>query len=151
MQDVNRFEDVLPGCFTRVRMSEARVRIDAPDWDAFFVALAAIFFGGGLVFLPLALVFAWSVKVGMMLTLAGLLTARVRVRVSRGEARVVRSVLFVPWSVRTTCSAQDVFLSDSETRLFVGDDEWPSSVLWLGQAHREELRVVLRACQSLLA
>ena len=151
MHEVNRFEDVLPGWFTRVRMTQSCVRIDAPDWDAFFVALAAIFYGGGLVFLPLALAFVWSVKVGMMLMLAGLLTARVRVRVSRGEARVVRSVLFVPWSVRTTCSPRDVWLRDSETKLCVGDDEWPSSVLWLGQAHKEELRVVLRACQSLLA
>lgn len=151
MSGANRFEEVLPGLLTRVRISQERVRIAGPDWDAFYVALAAIFYTCGLPFLPLVLVYLWSLKVGLLLTLASLLTARVHVRVTRGEARVVRSVLFVPWSVRTTCSPRDVYLWDSATKLCVGDEEWPSSVLWLGQAHKEELRVVHRACQRLLA
>ena len=156
MQDVNRFEDVLPGWFTRVRMTEARVRIDAPDWEAFLIAFADLFYTQGLVLLPLVLVSFWSWKVGLLIVLVGVLTARMHVTVTRGEVRMRRSVFFVPWSNATTHSSHALAISDSNALLLEidawGADDWGNLlVLKLRRSHQEEMRVIHAACRRLLA
>ena len=67
MSEVNRFEDELPGVFTRVRMSAERVRLDAPDRQALWMALAIAYYTHGLALLPAGFLFAWSWKVGLAL------------------------------------------------------------------------------------
>jgi hypothetical protein len=110
----------------------------------------AIYSSLGLVLLPLALVSVWSWKVGALVLLVGVGTARIRLSVQQGEARVVRSVFFVPWSDRVSRLHEDVCISDS--KISVAFDDWGGPVvLWLGKAQQDEVRVIHARCQRLLA
>ena len=147
MIDINRFELSLTGFLTRVWMSDERVRIQSPDVVAFLLISAL----SGLLVAP-ALVWNWKLALGVFVS--ALLTARMRVTVSRGRVRLVRSVLFLPWSVRIYgASAHDVSLDADGSHLRVGDDEWPAGVLSTGihGMRAEELRAIHAACARLLS
>ncbi len=145
MININRFELSLSGFLTRVWMSDERIRIHAPD------VLAALLISvvAALVLIPALL---WNWQATLALFVGALLTARMRVTVSRGRVRLVRSVLFLPWSVRTY-GAHDVSLDAAGSHLRVGDEEWPLSVLSTGihMLRVEELRVIHAACARLLS
>ena len=88
----HRFERVLPGVFTRVRISEKRVRVDAPD----VVALITI---GMVLQLLIPVVAHWSWLWAFALSACVLFTLRIHLRVTKGRVWLVRTVLGVPWCV----------------------------------------------------
>jgi hypothetical protein len=145
--NTNRFELSLSGLLTRVWMSDERIRIHAPD------VLAALLISvvAALVLTPALL---WNWQVTLALFLSALLTARMRVTVSRGHVRLVRSVLFLPWCVRTYgASAYDVSIDADGSHLRVGDEDWPACVLSTGfhVTRTDELRAIHAACARLLS
>lgn len=147
MIKTNRFELSLSGFLTRVWMSDERIRIHAPD------VLAALLISvvAALVLTPALL---WNWQATLALFVGALLTARTRVTVSRGRVRLVRSVLFLPWSRRTYgASVHGVSLDADGSHLRVGDEEWPLSVLSTGihTLRVEELRAIHAACARLLS
>ena len=74
----HRFERVLPGLFTRVRISEKRVRIDAPD----VMALVTV----GMVLQLLVPVIAhWSWLWAFAFSASVLFTLRIHLRVTKGK------------------------------------------------------------------
>lgn len=146
MIDTNRFELSLSGFLTRVWMSDDRIRIHAPD------VLAALLISvvAALVLTPALL---WNWQATLALFVGALLTARMRVTVSLGRVRLVRSVFFLPWSRRTYSAAHGVSLDVDGSHLRVGDEEWPLSVLSTGihMLRVEELRAIHAACARLLS
>jgi hypothetical protein len=88
-----RFERALSLALTRVRLSDERVRVDAPDAMALISIVGAL----GALGLPLAwsAVGAWALAA----LVAVVLTTRVHLRVRPGRALLVRTILGVPWWV----------------------------------------------------
>ena len=89
----HRFERVLPGLFTRVRISEKRVRVDAPD------VMALITFGATLQLL-VPVIAHWSWLWAFAFSASVLFTLRIHLRVTKGKVWLVRTVLGVPWCVQ---------------------------------------------------
>ena len=147
MIDTNQFELSLSGFCTRVWMSDERVRIDGPD----VLAVPLISAVAALVLTPALL---WNWQATLALFVSALLTARIRVTVSRGRVRLVHSEFFVPWSIRICGAlAHDVSLDADGSHLRVGDEEWRASVLCTGvhMMRVEELRAIHAACARLLS
>lgn len=154
MADVNRFELSLSGFFTRVWMSDDRVRIHGPDVLAVLLisVVAALFLTPALLWNGSLVHLAVNWEATLALFVGALLTARMRVTVSRGRVRLVRSVLFLPWSIRTYGASHGVSLDADGSHLRVGDEEWPLSVLSTGihMLRVEELWAIHAACARLL-
>jgi hypothetical protein len=147
----NRFERVLPGLFTRVRISEKRVRVDAPD------VMALITFGMVLqLFVPVIAHWSWLWAFAFSTSL--LFTLRIHLRVTKGEIWLVRTLLGVPWSARRPtpsadcvqmegdwdCEGDDlVVLVAPERTVCVLGSNW-HGVSWL------ELEEIRKACSRLL-
>jgi hypothetical protein len=99
-----RFERSLSFAFTRVRISDERVRVDAPDAMALTAVVPELVTLG----LPLAwpVVGAWALVVLVLV----MLTTRVHLRVRPGRALLVRTILGVPWWVsRRGLDAEDAW------------------------------------------
>jgi len=147
-EKVSRLEEALFTLFTRVRISRERVQIDACDF------LPLLLLGGLVVPVALALLSSPLKESALLLGACALATTRIHVAVHLGHVRVVRSVLWVPWSIRTYgASVHDVSLDADGTHLRVGDEEWPACAL--SAAHHlvrvEELKTIHAACARLLA
>ena len=150
-----RFERVLPGLFTRVRISDARVRVDAPDVMAMVMSLQFM----ALLFPLLA---HWSWMLALAVSLALCFTTRIHLRVTRGKVWLVRSLLGVPYWVQRPSPSPDCIQVDWD---FEGEDlvvvvaPWRSdefqTVPVLGSSWHgvrwAELDQIQKACARLLA
>jgi hypothetical protein len=133
----NRFERVLPGLFTRVRISEKRVRVDAPD------VMALITFGAALQLLVPVIVLQllvpviahWSWLWAFAFSAAVLFTIRIHLKVTKGKVWLVRTVLGVPWSVRRPMPSAECVQIDS-------DDEGDDLVVLVAPDRKDEGRTV---------
>ena len=151
--NASRFEDTLSGLFSRVRLSQDQVRINAYDLLPLLVGVLFISFAIGMIASALTespLLLASALLLGACAPA----TTRLHVEVRLGQVRVVRSVLWVPWSIRTYgASVHDVSLDADGMHLRVGDEEWPTCVLSaeLNLIRAEELKTIHAACARLLA
>ena len=107
-----RFERVLPGVFTRVRISEKRVRIDAPD----VMAMVTV---GGVLQLLVPVIAHWSWLWAFAFSASLIFTLRIHLRVSKGRVWLVRTVLGVPWWIQRPLPSSDCIQTDWD---FEGDD-----------------------------
>ena len=149
-----RFERVLPGLFTRVRLSEERVRIDAPDVMAMLVLTHVL--------PPLAPVIAhWSWMLAALVCSLPIFTTRIHLRVSRGRVWLLRTIVGVPWWVQRVLPSNDCVRLDWD---FDGDDlavvvapqrndDWRTVCVLTSQFHPVnslELSEIHDACERVL-
>ena len=149
-----RFERALPGLFTRVRLSEERVRIDAPDVMAMLVLVHVLPF--------LAPIVAhWSWMLASIVCVLAIFTTRIHLRVSRGSVWLVRTILGVPWWAHRPLPSSDCVQLDCD---FDGDElavvvapqrsgegrTVPLLTNAFGDLHWRELSEIQEACAQVL-
>lgn len=145
-----RFERALPGLFTRVRLSEHRVRIDAPDVMAMLVLLHV---------LPMLApaIAHWSWMLAALVCILAIFTTRIHLRVSRGRVWLVRTIASVPWAVHrpTALTINDFEFFDEDDLVAVLSSEGdplrtvPVVGMSMNGISYDELCEIARACGRL--
>jgi hypothetical protein len=150
-----RFERALPGFFTRVRLSDDRVRIDAPDVMAMLVLLHV---------LPLLVpvIAHWSWMLAALVCILAIFTTRIHLRISRGRVWFVRTIASVPWwvhrplpsgeCVQLDCDSDGDELSVVVAPRRIGEGRTvPVLTSACHNVHWLELSEILAACRRVLS